>query len=180
MIIAAIPYCPRDEGSVPGPGLDLGHAINQHFERIRDDDWLLTLDHDLMLTTRDWYRRLERAIEQQPDAGFFTLMRAPASTATLWSQPEGVKRNSTDIVYHRTFGRELAARENGHLEDVTDKNVTAGIFLMKKIVWRAVGGWKNGFKAESIDYDMHRRIRSAGYRIYLIRDVYCHHSKFLG
>lgn len=177
MIIAAIPYCPRDEGTVPEPGRDFGYSINAVFERLREEDWLLVLDHDLCFTTRDWYRRLEAAVAKYPDAGFFTLMRAPASQATIWSQPPGVNAASNDMAYHWKFGKQLAEREAGNVEDVTHHECTAGIFLMCKRVWQAVGGFDSGFKAEMIDYSMHRKVVAAGYRAYLIRDVYMFHGK---
>lgn len=177
MIIAMIPYCPVNEGSVPGPGKDFGWAINQCFERLRDDDWLLVLDHDLMFTTRDWYRRLELAVARYPDAGFFTLMRAPSSEITRYSQPPGVNANSDDMAYHWKFGKRLAEVEDGKIEDITGKECTAGIFLMSKQVWLQVGGFDNGFKAEQIDYAMHRKVVAAGLRAYLIRDVYMFHGK---
>lgn len=177
MIIAAIPYCPRVEGTVPEPGKDFGYAINSVFERLHADDWLLVLDHDLMFTTRDWYRRLEAAVAAKPDAGFFTLFRAPASEKTKWSEPPGVDAASNDMAYHWKYGKRLAEAESGKLSDITDEECTAGIFLMSKAVWRAVGGFDRGFKAEFIDYAMHKKVRAAGYRSYLIRDVYMFHGK---
>lgn len=180
MILAMIPYCPATEGTVPEPGKDFGHAINSAFERLWDNDWGLVLDHDLMFTTRDWYRRLENAVEQKPDAGFFTLFRAPAAEITSWSQPAGVDPSNPDIGYHWKFGRRLAEQESGRIEDITGKDCTAGIFLMSKTVWRQVGGFDSGFKAENIDYRMHRKVVAAGLRAYLIRDVYLFHAKRYG
>lgn len=180
MIIAAIPYCPEHEGRKPEPGLDLGYAINELMERLRDDDWALILDHDLMITTRTWYRQLERAIREKPDAGFFTCLRWPA--VNTWSTPGGVER-TFDVRYHRQFGKTLAKANEGELVDVTDwtklkpPEPTSGIFLVPKKVWREVGGFKNGFK--QIDHNFHKRVADAGYRVYLMRDVYMYHMKGL-
>lgn len=177
MILAAIPYCPATEGAVPEPGKDFGYAINQFFDRLRDDDWGLVLDHDLMFTTRDWYRRLERAVAKYPDAGFFTLMRAPASEVTRYSEPKGIDSGSNDMAYHWKFGKRWSAETEGQIDDITGQDCTAGIFLMSKRVWTQVGGFDSGFKAEFIDYKMHKKVVAAGLRAYLIRDVYLFHGK---
>jgi GT2 family glycosyltransferase len=183
MIIAAIPYCPANEGKPkPEPGKDLGYAINQFFDRLRPGDWGLILDHDLMLTTRDWYRRMERAVLTHPDAGFFTTMRYPA--VNLWSVPAGIdKKKIYDIRYHRQLGKHIAEIHEGKIVDVTDwKKLkpaapTSGIFLVARNVWKKIGGFKNGFK--HIDHDFHKRVMDSGLRCYLMRDVYMYHAKGL-
>ena len=56
---------------------------------------------------------------------------------------------------------------------------SAGIFLVSRKAWEQVGGFRAGFKAENIDYDFHRRVRKAGLRAYLLKEVYLFHSKGL-
>ena len=183
MIITSTPYCPVMEGAVPEPGRDYGHAINLVMERLRSDDWLFLYEHDLFLTTRTWYRSLERATLAKPDAGFFTVMRFPA--VTQWCAPIEAKAGQYDIRYHRKLGAQLAKNYEGRIDDVTDYErlpsglPTAGIFLVRKSVWSEVGGFKAGFKEEKIDYDFHNRVRATGRRCYLIRDVYLFHAKGL-
>lgn len=183
MIITSTPYCPASEGAAPEPGRDYGYAINCVMERLREHDWLFLYEHDLFLTTRTWYRRLERAVLQKPNAGFFTVMRYPAVTA--WSAPQEAKPGQYDIRYHRKLGAQIEKAYEGRVDDVTEYEklpsglATAGIFLVKKAVWAEVGGFKAGFKEEKIDYDFHNRVRATGRKCYLIRDVYMFHAKGL-
>lgn len=204
MIHTTIPYCPLTEGSVPEPGKDLGYAINQTFERLHDDDWLFNLDHDVVLTTRHWYRSLERAVERYPDAGFFTVMRAPAicewavpveftegrnNFDEVYWQRKGIRmdrRNfKLDVRFYRDIGERVAKNYVGQIADITDPDKlkggvpNGGLFLISKRVWKQLGGFKPGFKDEQIDFDMHYRVRDAGLRAFLIQDVFLHHQKDL-
>lgn len=186
MIAVGIPYCPRLEGTVPESGLDLGYAINQFMDRLRDDDWALILDHDLVFATRPdhWYRAMEGYVAANPEAGFFTPYRWPASKRRPWLQPPQVTA-TYDMRYHRKVGANLAEANRGQLQDITEweklpgGNPSAGIFLVRKSVWGEVGGFKNGFKKEGIDHDFHARVRATGRRCYLMKDVYLFHSKEL-
>lgn len=183
MIICAVPFCASNEGTVPEAGKDYGHAINQFMERLWDDDWAFIVDHDCHLETRGaWFRALERAVARFPEAGFFTPMRFPANTR--WLAPKEALK-SYDVREHRKLGEELAAKYRDQIEDVTDYEKldgglpAAGIWLVSKRVWREVGGYKNGFKQENVDYDFHARVRAAGRRVYLLREVYLFHAKGL-
>jgi GT2 family glycosyltransferase len=181
VIVTAIPYCPDGEGKSTLKGTDLGYAINETAKRLRPEDWLFVFDHDMFFTTRIWYRQIERHVREEPQAGFFTTMRYPASN--LWSMPREIGPKQFDIRYHRSIGGLLAKQYAGQRQDVTDykkldpPTPTAGIFLFSKVVWTEVGGFKRGFKR--IDHDFHRRVRATGRRIFLMRDVYLFHAKGL-
>lgn len=187
MILPCIPYCPRREGTVPEPGLDLGYAINETMERLRPDDWAFILDHDLSfpLPQARWGRRLETAIAKKPDAGFFTCYRWPASKRKPWLQPREITRRSYDMRYHRDIAVTLDESYGDELQDVTKWETLpggspgAGIFLLSRRAWEEVGEFKHGFKKEGIDYDYHERTRAAGLRCFLMKGVYCMHAKEL-
>ena len=183
MILCMTPFCPASEGLTPEPGKDFGYAINCAMERLREGDWAFILDHDVSLTTRGaWFRALEAAVSRYPEAGFFTPMRYPANTR--WLQPKEALK-SYDVREHRKMGEELAAKYRGQIEDVTDFEKldgglpSAGLWLVSKNAWKEVGGFKPGFKHENVDYDFHKRVRSFGRRVYLLRDVYLFHAKGL-
>jgi hypothetical protein len=180
------PYCPVKEGATPEPGMDYGYAINECMSRLRDDDWGFIFDHDCHLTTRFWFRALERAVIAHPDAGLMTTMRWPA--VSTWSAPSEARPRGAeqyDIRYHRKLGEQIARKYQGRVDDVTafealpSASPTAGIFLIPKRVWAEVGGFKSGFKAERIDHDFHIKVRATGRRCLLIRDVYFYHAKGL-
>jgi len=192
MIVAGVPYCPEDEGTDPEPGMDLGYAMNKFMGMLGEDDWGFLIDHDLLFTTRVWYRQLEAVIRDKPDAGFFTVLRFP--TAVDWYKPKIKKdrsytedkvRRVFDLRWHRHIGKMLADKKFSEIQDVTEwerlkgGSKGAGIFLISKRVWHEVGGFKNGFKTEKIDQDMYSRVRDAGRRIYLMKGFYMFHLKDL-
>lgn len=183
-ILITVPYCPRHSGSVPEPGMDLGYAINQIMERLAPNDWAFLLDHDLTWFT-DYRPFLLSAIKAQPDAGFFTCYRYPASKRKPWLQPHEITRRTYDLRYHKAVAKQLAYSYGNELQDVTKWEKLPGgspgaaLFLLSKRAWARVGGFKPGFKKEGIDYDFHVRIREAGMRAYLMKSVYCYHAKEL-
>ena len=153
--------------------------------RLLPEDWGFFLEHDLFPTTSNWYRHLELAVKSKPDAGFFTAMRWAGPPG--WLVPEFTKKvpktKLHDWRFHRKYGRRVESNLWGQLKDITEYEKlsggrpSAGIFLVSKSVWEDVGGFKNGFKDEQIDYDFHRRVRDAGYRGYLISGLYFYHQK---
>lgn len=187
LIIVFTPYCPEEEGEFPMPGLDLGYANNECMCRLKSDDWGFFLEHDLFPTTPKWYRHLELAVKSCPEAGFFTAMRWPGPPEIEWCLPDfGISRKRIDAMTwkdHRGYGQRLESDHWGDLKDVTESeklpggDPTAGIFLVSRRVWEEVDGFKSGFKSAQIDYDFHRRVRSAGYSIYLISGLYFYHQK---
>jgi len=191
MIIVFTPYCPKNEGKSPKPGMDLGYANNECMSRLNPDDWGFFLEHDLLATTSNWYRHLELAVKSHPEAGFFTTLRWPGPKQSRWSIPDfsksGKKVRAMTWKDHKKWSQKLEKRCWGDFQDVTVSeklpggNPTSGIFLLSRRVWKEVGGFKNGFKEAQIDHDFHRRVREAGYTIYLMRGLYFYHQKgFLG
>jgi GT2 family glycosyltransferase len=184
MIIVFTPYCPNNEGKIPEPGMDLGYANNECMRRLLPKDWGFFLEHDLSPTTPNWYRHLEFAVKSKPEAGFFTAMRWTGPPG--WCVPNFKEVPLKQLLswnFHRKYGQKLEDECWGKLQDITEYeklpggNASAGIFLVSKSVWEEVGKFKNGFKSEHIDYDFHRRVRSAGYRGYLISGLYFYHQK---
>jgi len=45
-------------------GKCLGSGYNDILKRYQDDEWLVFLDHDAILTTPDWFKQLKKCIEK--------------------------------------------------------------------------------------------------------------------
>lgn len=65
---------------------NLGAAYNRVMRRIGRDDWAIFLDHDVMLTTKVWYRQIVEAIGVVPEAGVIVAMANRIAPA--WQQVE--------------------------------------------------------------------------------------------
>lgn len=148
--------------------MNLGKAYNECMAILPDDAWACFMDHDMMLTTREWYRQLEEAIAFKPEAGAFVAMTN--RIAAPWQRVG--ERESHDIKRHRDFGTErLKVRT---LLDITDTKGWGGVlFALSKATWREVGGFVDGMAC--VDHCMHFAIQKTGKRIYLVEGLFVYH-----
>lgn len=148
--------------------MNLGRAYNEAMALLPDDAWAAFLDHDAMLTTREWYRQLEEAVAFKPAAGAFAAVTN--RIAAPWQQVGN--RGEHNIVEHRRFGAErLKVRT---LLDITETKGFGGVlFCLSKAAWREVGGFVDGLLC--VDHQMHFALRAAGRRNYLIEGLYLYH-----
>jgi GT2 family glycosyltransferase len=172
MIYPMIPWCPDD---IRG-GRDLGWAYNQFASIVPDDDWFLFMDGDALPTsTKLWLRLLEKAVLLQPDAGAFVPM-----TTGLNLQMSGwqmlLDLNGTHDL--EAFYREGWARWHSkgvQMVDVTDieeenpnyRPFSGVAFLIQKRTWVEIDGSPEGKMAFN-DWAIHRKLRAAGKRVYLL------------
>lgn len=149
---------------------DLGRAYNEAVALLPDDAWAAFLDHDAMLTTREWYRQLLEAIAFVPDAG--AIVACTNRIAAPWQQVGD--RDCHDVATHRAFGA-ARARDVRTLLDVTDTKGFGGVlFAFSKATWREVGGFIEGATL-CVDHGFHFAARKAGRRIYLLEGLYVYH-----
>ncbi len=177
MIYTYIPYCEKGKG-IP-EGKDVGLAMNQFMELLGKDDWAFLGEHDVMPTTADWFRRMERATRAIPDAGFFVPKRYFCDPSNNYLAPAGMGTGppSTDITVHYEIGKAVAERYDGQLTDITDPpgaNISA-LWLISRKSWERAGGFDSGYKG--IDRRFHGKVKRAGMRCYLLEDVYMAHFK---
>lgn len=149
---------------------NLGAAYNEAMELLPEGDWAVLLDHDMMLTTREWYRQLHEVIAFKPDAGCFTAVTN--RIGAKWQRAEESSRGCHDMVTHRAIG--AARLDQRWLKDITDTKGFGGVLMcLSKTAWRAAGGFADGLLC--VDHSIHFRLRDAGYRIYLLESLYVYH-----
>lgn len=156
---------------------NLGAAYNRAMTLIPDDDWMCFLDHDILLTTRDWYRQLVEAIAFKPDAGAFVAVTNRIDAT--WQRAAESDRENHDIGYHTRIG--LARLQVRTLLDITDTKGFGGVcFALSKAAWREAGGFADGLLC--VDHSIHFRLRAAGRRMYLHEGLYVYHRRraFIG
>jgi hypothetical protein len=148
--------------------MNLGGAYNAAMQTIPEDAWAIMIDHDAMLTTREWYRQFEEAIAVVPDAGAICAMTN--RIAAPWQQIGN--KLSHDVAYHRKFGTErLKVRT---LLDVTETKGFGGVcFAVSKAAWRDAGGFKDGLLC--VDHSLHFGLQKIGRRVWLHEGIYLYH-----
>ena len=147
-------------------------ALGEEYNRLMSEaktDWVLFLDHDVLLCNPHWYQICKKAIEQFPDAGMFTCYtnaisckyqktKAPSSKASIWE--------------HLKFGEEVFNKGGFWCTPV---GVISGFFmLVSKKAWEDVGGFPaNGFFKE--DRGFSGRLLKKKYRIMRMNGLYVYH-----
>jgi GT2 family glycosyltransferase len=149
---------------------NLGRAYREILARLPPEDHCVFLDHDACWTTRDWYKQILKAIERYPDAGLFGAVtnRIGNKDQVVAGAPSG-----HDMAPHRIFGKALQDKHGTDATDVTDGHVLSGVVLCIPSAARSVIQIPNGFFG--IDNEMHRAVRRAGKRVYLLRGLYVYH-----
>lgn len=152
---------------------NLGRAYNAAMALLpRDDDWAIMIDHDVLLTTRDWYPQIAEAIAFKPDAGAFVAVTNRIDA--FWQRAEESDPENHDVGYHTAIG--LARLNRRSLLDITDTKGFGGVlFAVSKAAWREAGGFADGLLC--VDHSLHFGLRKTGRRVYLHEGVYVYHRR---
>ena len=172
------------------PGKKLGYAINRAMETV--EDWVLILDHDVFLSLNPyWYDICINAIEKVGDsAGWITcstnaigcpLQRANFSNAQmecLFSE----KFDPANMLHHFNMAEAIYREHKGTIIDITEQSIRwklSGLFILtRRSVYDHIKdtyglpgdkflGWDNYYSD---------RLHEAGYKIYLLKDLYVYHG----
>lgn len=150
---------------------ELGAAYNKAMETVHD--WALFLDHDTFLCNPNWYTVCLKAVETLGhEAGMISCRtNAVACPHQVIKEHKG----NHDLDYHARVAEQLATAHPGKYTDVTDAQVLlSGFFIMThKEAWKKVGGFADGFLG--VDNDYHKRIRRAGYKVFVMEELYTYH-----
>lgn len=150
--------------------LNYGRACNEFVSLLPEGSWACLMDHDVMFTTPDWYRILQRVAAAEPGA---LLGAVTNRCAAPWQKAREAPTDNHDIVRHRLIGQ--ARRDNYRtLLDVTDTMGMAGAVLcFSKATWQEVGGFADGLLC--VDHQFLYGVREVGRRAYLVEGLYVYH-----
>ena len=154
---------------------NIGAAYNREMQMLPyDDDFCCFIDADAMFLTPFFGKQLERIVEAYPECGAFTCTTNRVNCK--WQLAEGGWMND-DIKYHRLIAERSAQKSYLQVEDVSRKprgKVMSGVLmLIRRDVWRKVGGFKDGMLG--VDNDFHWKIMDNNERLYLMKGVYVYH-----
>ncbi len=164
MIYAFVPYSP--EGN-------LAVAYEKCMRLIRDEDWALFLDYDVMFTRRDWYVLFNKAIKKHPEVGIFTCYTNRIRTP--FQKVPKIDRNNHNMVYHMKFGKELYEKY-GDSTTLFPKGEQLGGFVMliRKSVWNRIKPLKEK-GIEFVDIEIGNKCHSLGIKIARLDGLYVYH-----
>lgn len=134
-------------------------------------EWVLTLDHDVLLLNPNWYHICQLAVEQHPNAGLFTCKTNVKHSDTGQMDPNAPPSQCIDD--HQEYAKSVWDTNGMHVTPIT--KASGFFFLMSVKAWKSVGGFpgKGMFKE---DWDYCRRIRPT-YEILRLDGLYVYHMK---
>ena len=136
-----------------------GRAINTGAEIARGT-FLLTLDDDTQLISKDVFGKLVRVIENDDSIGM-------AGGANI------IHNSATGFV-RRTM-KQIPRRQTPKIFEITDSDLAEhGLIIIRKNVFREVGG-ENELIPRGLDPYLRNQFRKAGYRVVVVPDVYYSH-----
>lgn len=151
---------------------NLGAAYNACMALVPDNAWIVFQDHDMMPTTREWFRQIAEAIAVVPDAG--AIVAVTNRIDAQWQRAQEADPDSHDIGYHTAIGLQRLKRRT--LLDITDTKGFGGVmFAVSKAAWRDAGGFADGLLC--VDHSLHFGLQRAGRRVYLHEGLYCYHRR---
>lgn len=154
----------------------IGYAYNR--EMMYVDDWAIFIDYDVMLLNPHWYDICLNAIQQVGDkAGWITCYTNRIGCRHQALSIPNVECH--DIREHQLISKKMYDTKRGKIRDLTNApGQLSGMFILtNKRAWKAVGGFKeDGFYG--VDNDYSKKLRLAGFRLYLMEDLYVYHSYF--
>ena len=106
-------------------------------------EWVLLLDHDVLLLHPSWYEVCQRAIREHPDAGLFTCF---TNNVMCKHQRDPGAPAGHDFAAHRARAKALW-ETHGYRCTENAKWLIAGFFtLTSKTAWAKAGGFpEEGF-----------------------------------
>jgi GT2 family glycosyltransferase len=153
------------------PGCALGNEYNR-IMREATSEWVLLLDHDVLLLNPNWYTVCVKAIEQNPQAGLITAYCNNIGNKTQIAR--GAPLVTESVRKHREFARSVFDK-NGFNTRVINDDIGGFFLLVKKEAWDKIGGFIDSFF--HVDTDFARSIRTAGYDVVIMEGMYCLHLR---
>lgn len=155
------------------PERKLGYAFNRMMKSV--EGWVLVLDWDVMLLSINWYDICINAIEKVGRyAGLISCL-----TNKIGCPLQKYKEcpPNDDIELHSICAKSLEIQNKGNMIDVTDRpwKLSGMFFLTNKDVYDKIGPVPDD-KFIGMDNWYHDRVKEAGFRIYIMTDLYVYHG----
>lgn len=153
---------------------NLGAAYNRAMSR-RGVDWMLFIDHDVLLLNARWYHHCKQLIAVYGKSLGFGTCWTNQINCHAQRLPKIIEKRRFDINYHCTIAEEIEAKASGkHREFTDDKYPFSGFFMLThKEAWKKVGGFKDGFLG--VDNAYFSAVQKAGYKTVRMNGLYVFH-----
>lgn len=156
--------------------LNIGAEYNRLISNSQSD-WILLLDHDVLMVNPEWHYICQQAIQQYPDAALFTCYcNAYTKHNGNVNQRYDAPGLNDSVLDHRRFAKKIFT-ENQFKCNPFSGNSIGFFMLISKEKWRKAGGFRpNGIFG--VDFNYINRLRKNKFQTYLIEGLYTLHLHY--
>lgn len=156
--------------------LNIGAEYNRLISHSKSN-WILLLDHDVLLVNPEWYYICQQAISQYPDAALFTCY------CNAYTKHDGNVNQRYDapslndpVLDHRLFAKKLFVENQFSCRPFSGNSI--GFFmLISKEKWHKAGGFRpDGIFG--VDFNFVNRLRQNKFQTIIIEGLYTLHLHY--
>ena len=149
---------------------DIGTEYNAVIER-SFEEWVVLMDIDTCFLTPTQPLLIPKYLQTfGGDCGLFTCYTN--RVGYQWQRYQGVMSENDSMAHHIGIARGLEGKQL-HVTELPE--LISGFFMIvKKDVWREVGGFKKGLLG--VDDDFSKKVSKAGYKVKRMDTLYLWHS----
>jgi len=165
------------EVKIPYEPGNLALAYNRAMETAKSD-WVLLLDHDVFIAcNKNWYDILLEVVNRVDEkAGLITCVCYKVAGKNPPQKAE-IYLNSYDIRNHIKIANYLFRKYGIQLVELDTHKIAGMFMLVNKKAWQKVKFRNVRNDIYFIDWDFCKRLREAGYKIYLLPGLYVFHAR---
>jgi GT2 family glycosyltransferase len=154
------------------PGGQLGADYNRIFNET-PHEWVLLLDHDVLLLNPHWYTIAQECIRQNPRAGIFTCWTNNIGNP---AQRFGAADEGDSVGAHRRVARAVFEGFGTQTTVIDGAKCSGMLLLIRKAAWVKVGGFP-GVGMFREDWTFGRKVQGAGFEVRRMDGLYVYHVR---
>lgn len=153
---------------------DLGKAYNYYANLVaNDEDWICFLDADTCIGLIPKFGHLlEEIVSLYPDTGMFTCYASRIKGRQ--QRYNDVISEDVNVLNHKKTAVKQAELYSKKVKKLS-RIISGHLMLVKKSVWKNIGGAPEGIGILTVDNRISRNILKKGYNILLMEGIYLFH-----
>lgn len=133
-------------------------------------EWVLIHDHDIFFVHPKWFDMVCGNIKKADNPGLLSCVTNRIGNPH--QKVMGIK-DSDDLFYHYEIALDL---ENKESPIEATRPISGLMMVTSKTAWKAAGGFRSQKTIIGLDNDYHKRVEAAGFKAYLMPNVYVYHK----
>ena len=152
---------------------NLGKACNDICSQIQD--WVLLLDHDVLMLNPEWYKISCRAAEKIGHKSGWISGTTGANFTRSPTQTDHTAPRKHDIIEHIKHAKQAYLKHGENIKKYKGGTVFSGFMILThRKAWETVGGFVEGPRLP-VDSQYHYRLIKHGYEAHVLPGLYMYH-----